>query len=701
MGEVSETLTSRWQSGKHIGPATPTGRVEIRAGRFNKEFSPHIMLDGEPAIFAYFPLTPRHTPWHYYWTPAGDWKDLPNVGQIERDKDFDANGVQRVTLTLDNVVMVEHNGMSGLYHAVERGWLSPYRGYRPPNRPGTNVTSNEWYELLATNAQVRIFEGYGDEESCVFTGLLDDIELESFPDKITLTARDFGQTLTDQRFMGHVKDRHVKDPVIFADRRFADKVISEGGGATASGSKDGHPPRFALDSSKSTAWISDGHQGPNHTEWIQIKVPAGRYEDVYLESEYEGLEMWIAVYARPRSGVKGSEGGGAETTTLPVRIDNIPLDPDDDAAEGWLDLGGGTVPDTGATETVRHIASVTKRGRSYRLNHILELGDDSVFRLYFRKLKKDNALDRRYHAGVRRVQARKRRKTKEATDARWILVDDSVEVVKCCLRWAGFQEWEVENTGVRLTDKLIFNRSDFLIDAIKKIGELTNYTFFMADPSSDEDSRGVPTFRSNRAMQEPASVLLAITDRETLTGIKARFTDEPLARVIRVRGALADIDEGGRRDFVGSGADTWAAFQAFYVPPWARFDTHHRLGGLIKHVVHIDPFLQSQQECEISARFIAAAEALASATATIEIAGYPGVELDQQVYLLDTSTGLATRLWVASRSSSMQIGEETTYKMTLGGALLDTPDLVLIRQELDDLTRDSEDEEPIVVGAQH
>jgi hypothetical protein len=280
-------------------------------------------------------------------------------------------------------------------------------------------------------------------------------------------------------------------------------------------------------------------------------------------------------------------------------------------------------------------------------------------------------------------------------DKRWILVDDAAEIVKCCLRWAGFQEWEVESTGVRLTDKRVFNRSDFLIDAIKWVGELTNYNFFIGDPSSHPDSRGVPIFRSNRAMAPAGSELLAITDKQALTGIKARFTDEPLARVIRVRGKLVDEDEGGTRDFVGSGADTWAAYQAFYVPPWARFDENHRLGGLIKHVVDVDRFLESNTECHIAARFIAAAEALASATATLEFPGYPGVDLDQQLWLLDSATGLATRLWTASRSSTFTRGEQASYKTSIGGALIDTPDLVRIRAELDELVRDSDEQEPL------
>lgn len=675
MGEVSLTLTQRWQAGDHVGPARPVCSVQIRGGRFQKGYGPHEMLDGSFAEFAYFPETPRDEPWHYTWEPAGDWVDLPNVAEVTREKDFDANGVQRATIAVDNVTLVEQSGLSGLYHAVERGWLAPFRGYNPPDRPGTNITTNEWYQLLAQNAQVRVYEGYGDAVSCVFNGLLDDIELESFPDKITLQARDFGQVLVDQRFMGHVKDRHVKDPVIFADRRWADKTTKSGGSASASSAAPGHPARLAMDEDKTTAWISEaGSIGD--IEWIQFKVPQGRYEDLYVESEYEGLEMYVSIHATDLR-------DGRHPIVNGEQMDD----------EGWVDLGRGNVPG-GGHSIVRHINSITKKGRSYRLNAVISMGDDSLFRVYFTNLKKDNDIGG-FHAGVRHLQAVKRKQKEDVAEKRWILVDDAAEVVKCCLRWAGFQEWEVESTGVRLTDKRIFNRSDFLIDAIKWVGELTNYVFFMGDPSSHPDSRGVPIFRSNRAMEPAGFELLPITDAETLTGIKARFTDEPLARVIRVRGKLVDQDEGGKRDFVGTGADTWAAYQAFYIPPWGRFDDRHRLGGLIKHVVHVDQFLESHLECHIAARFIAAAEALASATATLEIAGYPGLDLDQQVWLHDRATGLASRLWIASRSSSFSRGETTKYTTSIGGALIDIPDLVSIRAELSRLVRDSDEEEPI------
>jgi hypothetical protein len=73
-------------------------------------------------------------------------------------------------------------------------------------------------------------------------------------------------------------------------------------------------------------------------------------------------------------------------------------------------------------------------------------------------------------------------------------------------------------------------------------------------------------------------------------------------------------------------------------------------------------------------------EALQAVTAVVEIPGHPGLNLDDQVGVLDTGTGMNTRMWISNRSSTFQTGEQTSWVMTLGGSLIDTPDMVLLRE---------------------
>jgi hypothetical protein len=69
---------------------------------------------------------------------------------------------------------------------------------------------------------------------------------------------------------------------------------------------------------------------------------------------------------------------------------------------------------------------------------------------------------------------------------------------RCILRWAGFKEWEVENTGVRLKRPFVVNAGDFLIDAIQAAQtRRPASTFFIKDPTDADDlSIGVPVFRN-------------------------------------------------------------------------------------------------------------------------------------------------------------------------------------------------------------
>lgn len=685
MAEVSDLFFARWRSGDHVANKRPRQYVEFRNGYFDRTYGEHEMLDGSHPRVGYFPTTTRALPWHAYYIPTSDWAEIPNVLEVGFEQDFENNGVTRATLQVENIAQVERDAQDvpeldifdGIYHVIERGYLAPWRGFS--NERGGAPPRNAWYDQLAENAQVRIWQGYGtDVWVPVWTGLLDDLELEATPDRIQLSARDFGQLYIDQRFMGYAKDKLVKDPVTFADRRYADDTFAAGAGASASSNRIGSHARFVLDKDPNTKWISRGHDVPENTEWVQIRLPRGRYEDFYVWPGAGNMRCYVSVYARP-----GRHG--------PAKCDGVALD------EGWIDLGNGDVPgDEGGVPIVREIASLKKNGGRIRLRHILELGDDSVMRLSFRNLQRGQA--GQHFASVRRFVAVRRRRKKDAIKARWILVDDAADVVKIVLRWCGFQEWEVENCGVSLTDKLVFNRSDFLVDAVKKISELTGFVFFMGDPSSHPDSRGVPVFRQSSAFRDPGNIM-TIRDKDLLTGVKVKITDEPLVTVIRVRGKLATKEQGGRRDFVGSGADTVRAYQAFYRPPWARAQGRRRLAGIIKHVVNVDPFLSSRTECHKNARLIAAAEALKAVTATCQIPAYPGIQLDDQVYLLDEATGMATRLWITNRTSTFRAGKETKWEMSLAGALLDTPDLAQIRDELEIIYAAGNDvDEPLLTG---
>lgn len=75
---------------------------------------------------------------------------------------------------------------------------------------------------------------------------------------------------------------------------------------------------------------------------------------------------------------------------------------------------------------------------------------------------------------------------------------------------------------------------------------------------------------------------------------------------------------------------------------------------------------------------IAAQMALAAATGTIQIPGFPKLELDEQISVVDQGTSINTRLWIATRSSEFTVDSEqgVTWQTTLEGSLIDTSDIL-------------------------
>jgi hypothetical protein len=331
--------------------------------------------------------------------------------------------------------------------------------------------------------------------------------------------------------------------------------------------------------------------------------------------------------------------------------------------DGWVFAGAGDVPgDNGGWPYVNvENAAVADGSTKYALNHTFELGDDSVIRVGFRQLGQVGSV---YRAEVRRFQAWTRKDPDDdATKA--VRAADIADIVKVALRWAGFKEWRVENANAEFSGKLSYNRGNKLIDIITDCQKTTGFIFHMAPPTS-RDSIGVPVFRSNLAIAN-IGALRVVRDQDLLTGLQVKSTDEPLGYIIRVRGK--ESAKYGRN----LGNEGLKRLMAIYRPPWT---LNGRLAGLLKHVVLINDKLRSTQECMVMAQLYALQEALASVTATAEIPGHPLIELNEQVYVEDEGTGLLTRLYIAQRSSSYRAGENANWKTTLGGALIDTADVL-------------------------
>lgn len=658
MSVVSAEFLARWRQevealvgGNAERLQRPVTKAYVRTGRIRRTHKPWT----GPEINAYVVGADNDNPWQGTFVPFSDWVELPNVISCDVDSSLENTGAN-ATVVVENIHLDALSPLGGLYHAIERGWLSPWRGASSSYTPPPTESQNSWYQLLDQRAQVKVWQGYGEDELVpTFVGFIDDLDLVSMPDRITITLRDSSAIMADQRFYGWSKEQGIPDPITFADRFDAENTFREGSNAAASSSQTGYEADKVLDGDADTHWRSDDHTAANVTEWVEIQIPAGRYDSFRINTRgYKNMTGYVAI-----DSVNG-------------HVNSVPV------ADGWVDNGSGTVPGThGGFEYVKTFTTVDGV-KIVRLPFEFHTDGGSKLRIAFRDLKrKDTDV---YRAGVVALKAIRRTLSATVRTDRWILVDDAADIVRLVLRWCGFKEWYVEDTGMRIEDPKQYNRAEFLMDLIDQVCEETGFVFFINDPDESDDSLGFPVFRKNQGIfDQDVGDVPTIKDSDLLERAQVRFTSEPLTYNIRVRGKHATKNAGG---VVVSRDDR--RLLAYYLPPWTTATTPRgiRTGGIMRRTFLDRFYIKKQVTLDYTARLVALYQALASATALIEIPANPGLELDQHVLLYDKATGLNTRMWTNARTSSFLAGDEPHWTMTLNGGLLDTPHMEAVRGEL-------------------
>ena len=235
MGSVPALLSQRWAAGDLIGDAAHSCIVRIREGYMNRLYQSAAMLPTSPNQGVQFPTIQggqNGAPWQAQWTPTGPWITLTNIQSAHFVRSFVDKGGSTLTVVIDNIAFNQQSGAAGIFHTIDRGWFSPTRGVTVAGRPSLWAPDG-WEDVFNGGYQVELWEGYGvgtdvtpvltgstwsaPSASKTWVGLIEDCEMESHPDHITLTCRDYSVMLTDQRCMGQNKATEIQSPITFAD----------------------------------------------------------------------------------------------------------------------------------------------------------------------------------------------------------------------------------------------------------------------------------------------------------------------------------------------------------------------------------------------------------------------------------------------------------------------------------------------------
>lgn len=677
----------------YAGQAERKLEVLIRRGNLQRSYHAH-GVDGDYGQ----PGGKRGTPfWYADWIVNhigehfNEWEKLENIQKVDISQSFTANGVATCTVLMDNIAYVDTEGPNGIYHLIELGFYSPLRGYTAPGKPKSNVPENEWFlenRQSLPNAQIMVLMGYGTEMVPIFTGLIDDVDPQAKPAQITITARDFGGVLVDQHMFGWAKERNV-DRVTFVPYSEIEHLRKVGGGAVASSKRTGYPPDSVNIVGNASHWESQPHASNDHVEWIEIHLPEGKYKSIYLSPAFAHQDVYVGFYVRPVTDGKTYYHShwypDDSSADVVIQGSSIVLDGHEHGIPvGFFDPGNGDVKDgdpKGEWPWLVRRFNTAAHGVRIQLGGTLHAGSNTVLRIGIRKLaERHDEGTNHFRAGMKRLVAYQSLPTPAGRDdSQLIPVDDVSDIVKILLRWAGFKEWEVESSGVLLSQRFVVDISKSFMDVINELREQLGYTFFIAEPTGLE-SLGVPVFRNPRVLQNTQTAMENVTERDILEDVQAKWTNAAERWPIRARGNLLSKKKGGHP--LGPDHSTRALYT--YIPPW-----QHRAAGVIKHLTHYDPKYETDTDCQFACYLIAMQIALSVLPVTIAIPGTPHIGLDSFIRFKDKNTGLeGLRLYISNRVISYSQGQGSSggssggeFTVQLGGAIADTPDIHQIAAE--------------------
>lgn len=573
------------------------------------------------------------------------------------------------------------------------GWYTPDRGLSPWSIRWGHV-KNAWAGLLRPDNLIKTYEGYGlditqipeKDSNLVQTGvwLIDTVQINAFG-IITVQARDLARLLLDQQSNQPVVPKDF-DPLEFQNwddakaptppvrTRIPLKIHDHSGryGPYKQGdgtfidnipepdSYRGHHPQDAIDDNPNSYWMSFAHIKPRWpwgVEWIEVALPGSRVGTVAMWLVGTGYQVYVSLYAAGHwLGDKAipctvnPEGGRNQHADIPYhstfiyQADGNPtgvaldFDPVDNVKYIRFSFAN-----------LQHLPGVQPRTHSYRVG-VRTLAVESPPTAGTRQLAPGPA---------------------GSNPGRML---DYTDIIKLCCAWAGFywppgasitrsdgtqqlqrftqpdpvlatpgRVWgDFEETGTaaiaRIEDALV-NKS--LMDVVNYVRNIIGFVFYIDEAGAVQWR--MPnifnlgnTIADNSAHVGRTARVFLIDEKENLTALDATLSSHDLREQIRIKNAAKTVTVAG------------------YNPNDI---------GLRRVLLWADDRFENK-ELQRAGELTALASLFTYRTDRTKIPGFPGIQLDDQVRIMERVTNEGSVHYVSGISSDNDL-EAGTWNYTL------------------------------------
>lgn len=331
-------MLTKWRAGVYVGSSRPVARVTVQLPRmklYSYSLTTTYSVIGtskSPTGIPSSVINPQYDSKHgrtiqnvyadFLFHPQGNPKELPSVRSVTWSRAVDQD-VATCTITLTNTEILDDAQVPVAGEIDQPGYYSPFRGESAFSSQWGHI-SNEFSKLLLPDSLVRTYEGYGcDPEvspeldpNLAITGtwMIDKVSMNA-RGELTLECRDLGRLLLEQQIFDPVvpKDFYPLSFENWSGKVFLGNRNPKTGKLRVSiddtsntpwigsGTVSGHKPAYVLDGKPSSYWLSIGNDAPSRRfayEWVQVKTHGNmKVNEVRFRPVRKGYTAYVSVFA--------------------------------------------------------------------------------------------------------------------------------------------------------------------------------------------------------------------------------------------------------------------------------------------------------------------------------------------------------------------------------------------------------------------